>query len=468
MKKFLAIMLGVLFVLSFAASSFAIHAEIPAETQAVVAKGTTQINIGGLLRTRGWFFDNVSSTANPFENQDRAFYDQRVQLMVDAKITPNVQGLFQLQGDQVWGDTGFNQKGDALRWIQAWIQYTGSGLLGIPAGLKVGHMPLALGNQTFFQHTTNGDDAIVVFMDPTKELHIGLLAVKLSEGASSVPTLCIVTATGATVLPVANVCPVGSTPLTTRTVGGANDNTDDVDGYVGLAVFKLDPNNTVGGNFTFLNQSDSDLRLYNLGVHANGNISGFGYNAEGNVQFGHVLTGPKRKFRGYAFQAGVNYALNPVNIKASFGYGSGDKSGSLKKNEEFQTFLSDVEHFTIAYDYRVRTAARNQVAPPNSSNTLTGLANTMYLNLGVDYSITPSVKTSLNGFILRANKTANGQSKNIGWEVDAKVAYNVAKNLNYIFDLGYLDAGKFYDGPFPTTSVRENATVVRQQLILSF
>jgi len=41
MKKYLALALGVLFTLGFAASAFAIHAEIPAETQAVVAKGTS-------------------------------------------------------------------------------------------------------------------------------------------------------------------------------------------------------------------------------------------------------------------------------------------------------------------------------------------------------------------------------------------------------------------------------------------
>jgi hypothetical protein len=59
LKKYLALMLGVLFVLSFAASAFAIHAEIPSETQAVVAKGGTQITLGGELRTRGWWKDNM-------------------------------------------------------------------------------------------------------------------------------------------------------------------------------------------------------------------------------------------------------------------------------------------------------------------------------------------------------------------------------------------------------------------------
>ncbi|MDP3260151.1 MAG: hypothetical protein Q8M34_06160, partial [Thermodesulfovibrionales bacterium] len=59
MKKYLALVLGVLFTLGFAASAFAIHAEIPAETQAVVAKGTSQITLGGELRFRGELRNNT-------------------------------------------------------------------------------------------------------------------------------------------------------------------------------------------------------------------------------------------------------------------------------------------------------------------------------------------------------------------------------------------------------------------------
>ena len=59
MKKTFAVIAAVLFVLSFAASAFAIHAEIPAETQAVVAKSATQITLGGEIRVRGWYTNNL-------------------------------------------------------------------------------------------------------------------------------------------------------------------------------------------------------------------------------------------------------------------------------------------------------------------------------------------------------------------------------------------------------------------------
>src|SRR5512139_2178685 len=89
LKKFLAIILGAIFVLSFAASAFAIHAEIPSETQAVVAKGATQITIDGEIRSRGWYQKNIagnnSTQGLPHDTTSEAWYDQRIRLSVDAK-----------------------------------------------------------------------------------------------------------------------------------------------------------------------------------------------------------------------------------------------------------------------------------------------------------------------------------------------------------------------------------------------
>ena len=100
MKKYLVIALAALFVLGFAASSFAIHAEIPAETQAVVAQSATQITIGGEIRVRGLYQENTqdfnSKATSSLNNGDAAKYDERVRLQIEAKVTPNTTGLIQL------------------------------------------------------------------------------------------------------------------------------------------------------------------------------------------------------------------------------------------------------------------------------------------------------------------------------------------------------------------------------------
>lgn len=434
MKKFLAIILGTLFVLSFAASAFAIHAEIPEGTQSVVAKGDTQFTLGGLLRTRGWYFKNnednafsgQNANAQPFKTKSKAFYDQRARFSFDAKVTPNVQGYVLLQGDWKWG--AINAKGDHLDVIESWITYKGSDLFGFNAGLKVGHMPLALGEQQFFQHTTNGDDAIVFFMDPTKELHVGLLTIKLG----------------------------GDGKAAAFSTNSAGNNHDDLDAYVGLMTYKLDDKNVIGLNYTYLNESDVNLSLQNLGFHAKGDMSGLGYKAEVDFQFGE---NGDSDYKGYAVMAGLNYKVDPVNVRAGFAMGSGDNDSTDGEIKDFQTFLSDDVHYALAYDYRVATTA---------GKTLTGLSNTTYFNLGVDFSPTKDLKAKLDGYVLRATKAPGGVSKSAGWEVDAGISYNVAKNLLYTLDLGYFKAGDWYEDMYPTKGSAKGSTAVRQQLILSF
>jgi hypothetical protein len=430
LKKIFAILLAALFVLSFAASAFAIHAEIPSETQAVVGAGTTQITLGGELRVRGWYLDNIDSLdATPVKSSSAAWYDERVRLSLDAKVSPNVEGMVQLETSDtgataglhndsyVWGN--FDSKPGTLSILQAWIMYSGSGLLGVPAGIKIGHMPLALGQGIWFDHTKYGDDAIVLFALPTKQLETDLLTIKFSEG------------------------------------GDIFYNNGNIDGYVGIVTYKVDDKNTVGVNYTYLNQPYSRLSLQNLELTGNGNISGLGYKFSGDVQFGKV--GGDVDARGWALMAGLNYQLDPVNLRAMFAYGSGQTSTDTK-HKEFVTFLGDDQHYTLVYDYNVATAA-------SSHGLDTGLSNTTVYNLGFDVNPVKDLKASVDGYILRASKTDSGISKSIGWELDAKIAYDIAKNLTYEVDGGYLHAGDFYKDQLSDV---KNPVVLMHKLTLSF
>ena len=48
-----------LILLSFAVKSFALQAEIPTDTKAVIAKKDPQITIGGEIRLSGWHINNA-------------------------------------------------------------------------------------------------------------------------------------------------------------------------------------------------------------------------------------------------------------------------------------------------------------------------------------------------------------------------------------------------------------------------
>ncbi len=571
MKKTFALLAAVLLVLSFAGAAFAIHAEIPAETQAVVAKGTIQITLGGEIRTRGWYTDNrgaaptatadrpagyeygqgwvttgIRATENlaslpssigglyrldinndgdiadtfetntrlnntggafpaglqsdfvannypqatifrqrtasaPFtatnsgfksafgviggEHASAAWYDQRIRLAVNVDASPGVTGRIVLESDTgaddkyTWGaatGNGMNTKPggawsttsqhgtEAIGILEAWIQYTGSGLFGFNSGVKVGHMPLKLSHSQFFDHTQMGNDAIVFFMDPTKELHVGLLTIKLAEGSTAISG-------------------------------------DDTDAYVALMTYKLDPNHNIGANYTYLDNDSGSMRLQNLGLHADGKFGNFGYKAEVDFQFGDVSSGVDAS--GYGVYLAGNYKMAPATLRGSFAYGSGQKEDDSDVTM-FQTFVGSVQNYTLIYEYLASSAASPWMGGAAGGGRGTGIANTTYFNLGVDYAATKDINLSLDGYILKASKTPSGISKNVGWEVDAKMRWMLSKNLSYQIDAGYFKPGRFYsDTADAYASVldkdnwesygcsnydRKGITVVRNMLTLSF
>ena len=204
MKKLLLIVLSMLLVIGFATTVFAVHAEIPAETQSVVAKSTTQITLGGQVRVRGFYQNNTDFNDDVGDNS--SILETSVRLKLNAQVTPNTQAMVEIRDtktggddDFTWGDEsgGFNDSngiytkggeamGDGagnLQFIQAWIQ--SKNLFGTPLGIKLGHMPIQLGDGLFFSHTKNGDDAILLFADPMKELHVALANVKFQEGTTT-------------------------------------------------------------------------------------------------------------------------------------------------------------------------------------------------------------------------------------------------------------------------------------------
>src|SRR5271157_2557332 len=173
-----------LLVLGFAASAFAIHLDIPSDDSTpAVAKGTTSITLSGEIRVR-YDFRHVAFSNNA---PDINFFDQRVRLGVEAKMSPNTTGFIQLESDAgdsalssapdsvIWGSPNANtgniqdtrtlskgypvaaQSGNnikpGLSILNAWILHQGTGLLGVNAGFKVGHQPIILPNGIFLDHS---------------------------------------------------------------------------------------------------------------------------------------------------------------------------------------------------------------------------------------------------------------------------------------------------------------------------
>jgi len=481
-KKYLAVATAVVFLLGFAAASFAIHAEIPAETQAVVAKSQTQITIGGEVRIRGEFRDNIRDFNKDKVDHD-GYWDERFRLSVEAKVTPNTMAKFTLQSgnadnadNMTWGEYqpgpgakgsynfGNGNKGD-VRFLEAWLMHQGSGLFGVPALVKVGHMPIIVGTGMWLNHTYWGDDALLFGVDPMKELHIILGTVKFTENQ-------------------------GGTDLSLN---------NDGDAYVLLMTYDFDKKSSVGFNVTYVNQQNightavtdigvyPDVQLWNFGLNGNTEISGFGLYGEVNFQLGKTAqvvnpffnsgTEYSSDFQGYAAKLGTYFKVDPVKVGIEGAWGSGGRANQ-DNIKTFQTTLGNEQHFTYVYEYRTRNAA---------NNALGGLQNTWYIKADASMDFTKEFSGYLAGYYLQAvNKidsvtiqgptgpqtrnsygfASTNDSKNIGIEIDAKLTYKLDKNLNYWVEGGYLFAGNFWKA-VGTSSV-DDAYAIRHGIQLSF
>lgn len=465
MKK-LIIFAVALLALGFAANSFAIQAEIPADTTAAIAKGGTQITIGGDLRVRGLSYNDTSDwnshvTSDRRGKNERMTFDYRYRLSVKAQVTPNTIGFLQLQvgEDTAAGQNGimgnptcgsdagscFDGRGtfqagemntNTVRLNQAWIQHSGSGLIGVPAYIKVGHQPITVGAGIFYKHAYNNDDAFVLGISPIKGLDLTFLTSKLAE----------------------------NTELSA----------DDMDLYSFMVTYAPNKNWKVGFDasllqvqhtgYDFVASGDPPVidglkaNLWNIGLNVKGSpVPGLKIYATGDMQFGDLkdYANQTGHFRGYAFTFGGSYKFAPVTLALDFGYGSGDNGvypRGGKSNNKFKTFMTaqdNTVHYAFVYDYHTVNAG---------GNTAGGLQNTMFAKFGVNGDVMKNLNLGGSLIFLNAAQKTFGDgitregwrttSRYIGTELDFTGTYKIDKGLKYFVEAGYLFAGNYFKSVF--------------------
>ena len=124
-------------------------------------------------------------------------------------------------------------------------------------------------------------------------------------------------------------------------------------------------------------------------------------------------------------------------------------------------------HYTQIYERPSEAAAASAILTTTvgGNTTNTGIANTTYYNLGAD--VTPMKELSIirRRFLLRATKTGawedivgDNVSKKIGWEIDSKISYKLAKNLTDSTEVGIFKVGDFYKDAFVDEAERKTVT----------
>ena len=404
MKKTLSAALSTTLILGFAGTALA------AETSTVVAKKDVEITLDGSIRSRGYMQQDFTK-----DNSNITGYDSKVTLGVAAKSGDAIKGYVKLEtGDGKddnynWGyddNTGLNNGGwkgqgetTDLAILEAWLDWNPNKF-----GLKVGHQRLALGNKLFFDHTGSGDDAIVVYMDPTDKTHIGFLTIKFIEDSNTT-------------------------------------NADDLNGYVALLKQKLGGGSSLGVNLTHLNgyvdTLTEDLSMYNLGVDYTGKFGNFTLTGDLEFQFGDLDDTTSQE--GFAAMVDGKFNIGRGYVGALIGYGSGDDGSDPTTNENFINFLTDTRYHTTIISYRY--------AVPGQATKNTDLANLMLLQLyGGLKGVCPITKKDLS-LLARVSmaelneEVVAGGDTDLGVEIEAILKWKLTSGLTYGLELAYLIAG---------------------------
>ncbi len=477
MKKVLSLAACSALVLGFATAASAAHVEAPAETSAVVAKGGL-ITMDGSLRMRGFSLTRALQT-----NADgtMAGYDTRARLGFKVQTSDAVSGYLRLENGRATGDTEawglgtniaspgaaalFNggEKMNGLEILEAWINYKPGDW-----GVKVGHMPLALGNKLFFDHTGSGDDAIVAYTQ-MGNTHIAGLVIKFAEGLN----------------------PAG--------VAGAT-HTDEIDGYVGLVTHKVSDSLSLGANWTNLHigqavtqatsgVANNSASFNNIGITVDGKMAGFTYGLDAEFQFGDMITdingdGQLDDAGGYALMGKIGMDMSGWKLGALIGYGSGDDNGNDNDADQFVNFLTDTRYQSTMVGYRqaiptLGAGGANLSAAVGGNGRNTGLSNMLLFQLSAATSTTCPLTGKPLALKMRANymklneeaaatAAAGNPNDDLGFELELFATWKLGGGLVYGVEAAYLWAGEAWANNATAYNNEEDGFFLRHRLELKF
>jgi hypothetical protein len=429
------------------------------------------VSVNGSIDIRGRAYSNLDLDDKKADNNNDT--QERVRLNIDAKHGDVLSGRISIENDyDSWGrfesvqangaetttvtgptSTNLTSKtthGNQLGLREAWIGFK---MPGTPLGVKAGHMLLQTGNGWFFRDMKYGSDAWVVYTD-IDALHLGVVNIKVAENVRAAA--------------------------------------DDTDAFAFVGTYKLSDTMTAGVNF--INVSDrkgafmraaygsagntsvfapaaalfTNAKLQNLEVHFAGTVGPAKLKAEVDMQSGDVTAGGgKHKFKGNQIVIEAVVPMDALTINATLARGSGTKVADYGNDvTEYVTLMDADMHYTLIYEYSVKTAARQSFA-----NLHTGFANTTALALGAGFNVSKNLLISADAWMLQSTEKVNfvagvADSNDLGTEVDAKINWKMYENLTWNTTIGYFMPGDAYK--ISATQDAETATAVMSVLSMKF
>jgi len=452
---------------------------------AMAATASAEITVGGEIEVRYDLWDNLQLSHGTTTNMTQTFFDERVILNVDAKITEGLEAFVELDTEnQNWGlapspvlatlPAYLNHEDGPMFVRQAWINFM---IPGLPVGMKIGHQPLALGHGIWLDTHRAGSDAILVYSKPMPELLIAGAYVRGSQNVASTP---------ANFGAFNRLNPAfGGTAVLTNFQAKAFDN--EANFYAVLANYTFMEGNTVGLNFTYVNDNNSlpvagfkgaAIHAYNTELVLDGNVAGVTYKGEvnwlyvntanvGSILKGLPATGQDYIVSAWAAMLGASYKIgNVATVGMEVAYGTGNDDNQLNGfynpgGAAFSTATGpkfhDSAYYTpynsTSYNYAFLYNDKIGQGPSGSGGGLGfgdgfggfGLANTGYVKVSVGLTPMERLSAGMDFMYLRASETMiEGQSRDLGFEIDANVAYKIYDNLTLSLNAGVFNPGAWY------------------------
>ena len=460
-----------------------------------------EVTVGGSAEIRYDLWKNIDLNTGATLFQSQNFFDERVMVNVDAKVTQGLEGFVEFDTDnQNWGQptaagnipTYLNHEfGNGVAVRQAWINAMAP---GIPVGVKIGHQPLALGHGIWLDTSRYGSDAILAYSKPIPNLLVAAAYVQMSQNGNRLNSGAF-NRIGAG---------LGNDFAGFNNTTGIIDSTkahSGVRAYAALANYTWMPNNTVGVNFTYVRDHSSldsaignGHRIWatNIGIPIDGTIGMVNYKGE----FDWLYTNTKNAFgqglsyteSGFAAMLGANAnVVKMVNVGMEAAYGTGNSAydpqifynpggvapgGSKHMDHAYYTpYDSTSYNYAFLYNDKIGQGPLGEGGGAGFGDGYGGfgLANTGYIKVSASVAPTDRLKAGLDFLYLRASESMlPGQSRDLGWELDGHADYKLYDNLTLNLTGGVFDPGAWYSFKgHPALNVASNSAILTDPKDLS-
>lgn len=420
-----------------ATAAFATHEQLPAETSLVSAKGA-KIQLDGEIRLRGYSLKDESKDSAP-----KNAYDSRERIGVKARLSDHVLTYMQLESESGSGDSwtwggqsdaslstgGAKNASSQLEFLQAWIDYSPGDW-----GIRAGHMPIALGNKLFYDHTGSGDDAIQLY-GKFAGTHVTANMIKLQENGTS----------------------DNSADLDAYMLSLERKFNDSFKGGINYTLVKggAEDDGTAGAAFSYTNWANNfpGMELSNVGINADLKFGNLTIGGDAEFQFGDLYDAGSNTAidaGGYAYQLTADYKMDKNTVGLLFGYGSGDDNATDKDHDTFVNFLTDTPYQVYIPGYRI--GQPGSFTFDQSGANQAGLQNMTIYQVNGSTSVTCPLTgkpLSLFGslsYMETSEDVAVSTTKEdeIGTELDIVATWKLSSGLTYKVEAAYLWTGDAY------------------------